>query len=140
MNEHDNNHDSASLVKLSGWVNEGDSWKYYYADNACCKDGWFWIDENRDGIAECYYFNSTGEMYKDMIVDGSELNIDGQWELDSMVQTIETSPGACIRSMERASVIERRAELMVQNGFEPYSGEWWHYKDSEDYPVIESFP
>lgn len=29
--------------------------------------------------------------------------------------------------------------LMEKHGFKGYSGEWWHYSDTEDYPVEENF-
>ena len=29
--------------------------------------------------------------------------------------------------------------LMIQHGFKPYSGEWWHFTDSQTYPVDEAF-
>ena len=28
-------------------------------------------------------------------------------------------------------------ELMEKNGFIPYDAEWWHFRDSTDYPVEE---
>jgi len=30
-------------------------------------------------------------------------------------------------------------QLMKENGFKPYFGEWWHFEDETDYPVEESF-
>lgn len=30
-------------------------------------------------------------------------------------------------------------EIMVKYGFKPYTAEWWHYTDTDDYPVDESF-
>ena len=30
-------------------------------------------------------------------------------------------------------------ELMKKYGFKPYSGEWWHFSDTQSYPVDESF-
>lgn len=30
-------------------------------------------------------------------------------------------------------------EVMVRNGFKPYSGEWWHYSDTTEYPKEENF-
>lgn len=30
-------------------------------------------------------------------------------------------------------------EVMTQFGFKPYRGEWWHFADTDDYPVEESF-
>ena len=28
---------------------------------------------------------------------------------------------------------------MTACGFRPYSGEWWHFTDTDDYPVEEVF-
>ena len=30
-------------------------------------------------------------------------------------------------------------EAMTAAGFKPYSAEWWHYSDTEPYPVEETF-
>ena len=30
-------------------------------------------------------------------------------------------------------------DLMKKHGFNPYSGEWWHFSDNQPYPVEESF-
>lgn len=38
--------------------------------------------------------------------------------------------------VENALLLER---LMVENGFKPYSGEWWHYTDLDPYPVENEF-
>ena len=37
---------------------------------------------------------------------------------------------------ENARLLE---EVMKKHGFKPYSAEWWHYSDTEDYPVEEDF-
>lgn len=37
---------------------------------------------------------------------------------------------------ENARLLE---EVMVKHGFKPYSAEWWHYSDTEEYPVDETF-
>lgn len=40
-------------------------------------------------------------------------------------------------SAEAARNAEILEQAMAQSGFEGYSGEWWHYSDSTDYPVVE---
>ena len=30
-------------------------------------------------------------------------------------------------------------EVMEKYGFKPYSAEWWHFADTDDYPVEETF-
>ena len=29
-------------------------------------------------------------------------------------------------------------EVMTACGFRPYSGEWWHFSDTDEYPVEET--
>lgn len=40
-------------------------------------------------------------------------------------------------SEEALRNVVRLEQAMEQNGFDGYSGEWWHYSDSTDYPVVE---
>lgn len=40
---------------------------------------------------------------------------------------------------DAANNAQNLERLMVENGFRPYAGEWWHYTDEEDYPVEEVF-
>ena len=35
-------------------------WWYDNEDGSYANNGWYWIDGNNDGIAECYYFDSEG--------------------------------------------------------------------------------
>lgn len=37
---------------------------------------------------------------------------------------------------ENAKMLE---QLMIENGFEAYYGEWWHFSDVQEYPVEEVF-
>ena len=39
-------------------------WSYRYSDGDLLKDGWYWIDGDMDGTAECYCFDSQGNMYQ----------------------------------------------------------------------------
>lgn len=49
-------------VYASGWQHDGIG--RWYATNVDCSNwyanGWQWIDDNNDGIAECYYFGTDG--------------------------------------------------------------------------------
>ena len=37
---------------------------------------------------------------------------------------------------ENARILE---DVMIRNGFKPYSAEWWHFSDTDEYPVDETF-
>ena len=40
-------------------------------------------------------------------------------------------------SDERANNAIYLEDIMVDNGFKPYSGEWWHYTDTDEYPFVD---
>ena len=42
-------------------------------------------------------------------------------------------------SEEAAKNARLLEEVMKKHGFKPYSAEWWHFSDTDDYPVDETF-
>lgn len=75
-----------------GWGLQNGSWIYWEGDHKLT--GWHWIDGNGDGIAECYYFMPDGTMCSATNVDGWQLNRDGAWVQDGIVQTQAVTPGS----------------------------------------------
>ena len=68
------------------WVNAIQQWGYS-ADGSNLRDGWYWIDGNRDGVAECYYFQVAVILTDTVTPDGYQVNVDGAWTVDGVVQT-----------------------------------------------------
>lgn len=65
------------------WLDDEDG---TYAENE-----WRWLDGNGDGVAECYAFDSEGWMYADTTTpDGYQVNEDGAWVVNGVVQTQQT--------------------------------------------------
>lgn len=74
-----------------GWQKNETGW--WYGTNAAgttwYHDGWKWIDGNKDGISECYYFTPNGYIVTNgKTPDGYDVNADGQWTINGVVQTI----------------------------------------------------
>lgn len=74
-----------------GWQKNETGW--WYGTNATgttwYHDGWQWIDGNKDGISECYYFTPNGYIVTNgKTPDGYDVNTDGQWTINGVVQTI----------------------------------------------------
>ena len=42
-------------------------------------------------------------------------------------------------SAEAAENAQMLEKVMVKHGFKPYSAEWWHFSDTDEYPVDETF-
>ena len=77
---------SMSMTALAGWEQEGNNWKYNDNGNYAA-NGWYWIDGNNDGIAESYYFDNTGILARDTMVEGYAVNADGAWTVNGEIQT-----------------------------------------------------
>lgn len=85
-----------------GWYTDEHGDTYYLhpvSDNTLghMYTGWNWIDNNGDGIAECYYFETQsngyrGRMYKSTTTpDGYTVNELGQWVVNGVVITRDLS-------------------------------------------------
>ena len=83
---------------VTGWYTDAEGYTYYLhavSDNTLghMYTGWHWIDDNGDGIAECYYFDPVsggpeGKLLKGVTtLDGYTVNEKGQWSVDGNVQT-----------------------------------------------------
>lgn len=91
----------ASTAFAAGWkLDQGTGlWQYdlgngqHYAA-ASETPRWEWLDGNADGIAECYAFNQAGWMYTGGTTpDGYEVNADGAWTVNGLVQTMAVAAG-----------------------------------------------
>lgn len=80
-----------SMTALAaGWQKNDTGWWYATNDAGTqwYSNGWFWIDDNNDGTAECYYFDSNGYLLVGtMTPDGYTVNADGAWTENGVVQT-----------------------------------------------------
>ncbi len=75
-----------------GWKtkNEPGVSRTYYEleDGSLLRGGWQWLDDDGDGISECYYFDNNGVLLTSgKAEDGSEVDASGRWILDGKVQT-----------------------------------------------------
>lgn len=89
-----------------GWQKNETGW--WYGTNAAgttwYHDGWQWIDGNKDGISECYYFASNGYIVTNgKTPDGYDVNADGQWTINGVVQTKGAATQATDTNAKRPS-------------------------------------
>lgn len=81
----------------AGWQKNNTGWWYgTNADNSVWyANGWQWVDGNGDGVAECYYFDGNGYIATNGTTpDGYQVNGDGQWMQNGVVQTKGTAATA----------------------------------------------
>lgn len=76
------------LTSFAGeWKSDNNGWWYQNDDGSYPKNTWQWIDGNKDGISESYYFNENGYLLTNTTKDGYTVNGDGAWTVDGVVQT-----------------------------------------------------
>lgn len=52
---------AVSFTAFAGqWSQDMNGWRYENDDGSYCRNGWYWLDGNQDGIAECYIFDNDG--------------------------------------------------------------------------------
>lgn len=77
-----------SLTSFAGeWKSDNNGWWYQNDDGSYPKNTWQWIDGNKDGISESYYFNENGYLLTNTTKDGCTVNGDGAWTVNGVVQT-----------------------------------------------------
>ena len=89
---------AAGSAFAQGWVQTDIGWRYASDENNAVwlNDGWHWLDGNKDGVSECYYFNADGYMLASAETpDHYRVNADGAWVNDAgAVQTKTAGPGS----------------------------------------------
>lgn len=78
-----------SLTAFAGtWQKDSVGWWWENDDSSYPVSSWQWLDGDKDGVAECYYFNEAGYMLANTITpDGYQVNANGAWVVDGAVQT-----------------------------------------------------
>ena len=72
-----------------GWmVDFSGQWYWWKGFDGYLNNEWAWLDGNRDGIAECYYFDNMNHLAVDTTTpDGYQVDKTGAWIVDGVVQT-----------------------------------------------------
>lgn len=79
---------SLTTVSAATWLQNEIGWWYQNDDFSYPVNGWYWIDGNNDGIAECYYFDESGYcLISTTTPDGYTVDVNGAWIVNDIVQT-----------------------------------------------------
>lgn len=82
-----------SIQAFAGeWKNDNIGWWWQNDNGTYPVNKWEWLDGNKDGIAECYYFNESGYMLANTVTpDNYTVNENGAWIVNGVVQTKSVS-------------------------------------------------
>lgn len=85
---------ACSMPSYAGtWKQDMTGWWYQNGDGTYPADGWEWLDGNCDGTAECYCFDQSGYLLTNATTpDGFQVNENGAWIVDGIVQVQEALP------------------------------------------------
>lgn len=88
-----------------GWRQTGNTWQYVKdASGSLYSSGWQWLDGNKDGVSECYYFDANGNMLSNTTTpDGWQVNEGGAWIMNGVVQTKGAATQATDTNTKRPS-------------------------------------
>ena len=77
-----------SITALAGqWKQDVVGWWYDNGNGTYPANQWQWIDNNGDGIAECYYFDQYGYcVFNTTTPDGYQVNSNGVWVVSDQIQ------------------------------------------------------
>lgn len=80
---------SMSILTYAGeWKQDTIGWWWQNDDGTYPANKWEWLDGNKDGIAECYYFNEKGYcVIATTTPDNYTVNENGAWIVNGVVQT-----------------------------------------------------
>ena len=82
---------SSSILSLANDWEQNDKGRWWqYDDGSYPVSEWLWIDDDNDGIYQCYYFDQDGYLLVNTITpDNYTVNEFGAWVVDGVVQSQE---------------------------------------------------
>jgi hypothetical protein len=77
------------------WKEDSNGWRWQEKDELSPVSSWEWIDSNKDGLAERYYFDENGYLLTNTTTpDGYTVNEAGAWVADGIVRQKAANPAA----------------------------------------------
>jgi len=114
------------ITSLAGeWHENKTGWWWTDDDGSNPALTWRWLDGNKDGVSECYYFDSNGYMVANATTpDGYTVNADGAWVVDGSVQlkynqtssSSSTATSSSSNDFAYADAYERIGTYTAENG------------------------
>lgn len=113
------------------WMYDNTGWRWQDENGNQPENRWLWLGGNQDGLAEHYYFGPDGYMISNTTApDGQQVNEDGAWIIDGIVQreemneadnrvwNINMSEAEYVRFMDMANRINGKTGVSNKNVLE----------------------
>lgn len=77
-----------STALAGTWKEDQTGWYWEEDNGSYASAGWNWLDGDRNGISECYYFDDQGYLLTNQQTpDGNQVDANGCWVVDGVIQT-----------------------------------------------------
>lgn len=86
----------SAIPAFAGWYEDANGRYYsFYTEehHSHYENEWAWIDADLDGVAECYYLGENSYVARNTTIDGWQVNENGAWVVDGVVQTRTAANG-----------------------------------------------
>ena len=134
---------AATTAMAAEWKQDTKGWWWQEDNGSYPTSQWKWLDGNKDGIAECYYFDGTGYMMANTTTpDGYAVNSEGQWMENGAVKTQgsaaaggNTAAGAIAGGNEARKNMQPGQTYQVSNGTWERDAQGFKFKKADGFYV-----
>ena len=134
---------AATTAMAAEWKQDTKGWWWQEDNGSYPTSQWKWLDGNKDGIAECYYFDGTGYMMANTTTpDGYVVNSEGQWTENGVVKTQgsaasggNTAAGAIAGGNETRKNMQPGQTYQVSNGTWERDAKGFKFKKADGFYV-----
>lgn len=122
----------SSIPAFAGqWQQSSGKWWYQEDDGTYPVSQWKWI-EGENHLLKCYYFDEDGWLLTNTKIDDNEVNADGAWVKDGVIQTHQgTDPNAKPMSEQDLMEYESTVEMLTGDALEDWERSWNPNYDKE---------
>lgn len=112
-----------NVTAYAAWQRDSNGWKYTNEQGTLEKSNWKWIDGNKDGVAECYYFGKDGYMVESGKTPGGyTVDQNGAWTKNGAVQVKNLATGV-ISSKNNVNALKEAGPGFTS--WQKSGNRWW---------------
>lgn len=101
----------ASTAMAGTWKQDSEGWRWKEDDHTYTASAWKWIDSDKDGMAECYYFDDNGILVTNaMTPDGRTVNENGAWTDDGIIRLRASNPSTDLEMKKEGALLYQEAD------------------------------
>ncbi|MDK2965421.1 hypothetical protein [Lacrimispora sp.] len=101
----------ASTAMAGTWKQDSEGWRWKEDDHTYTASAWKWIDSDKDGMAEYYYFDDNGFLVTNAKTpDGRTVNENGAWTDDGIIRLRAANPSTALEMKKKGELLYHEAD------------------------------